>query len=200
MRAVIGRSVSVAFGDVSIAKAGSPDYLREMAVLDWISVIASIATSVGVLLAWRQLRLARVQATTQFEDGMTNQYRSLVATLPVKAMLGEELSGDELDENLSAFFCYFDLSNEQVFLRQQGRVSDETWPNWAEGITSNMALAGFTQAWERVRGKPVRRFDELAELLHHGSGFDPRGRSMGTSQASAGRQIPTRTPEAKDRR
>lgn len=161
-----------------------------MAVLDWITVVASLATSIGVLLAWRQLVLARQQATTQFEDGMTNQYRNLVGSLPVKAMLGEELSAEELDESLSAFFCYFDLSNEQVFLRQQGRVSPATWANWAEGISSNMALPGFRQAWERVRNKPVQRFDELRALLHHGSGFDPSGKSIGSSDDSPSRQIP----------
>lgn len=149
-----------------------------MSALDWIGVFASLATSVGVLLAWRQLVLSRQQLVTHFEDSLSTQYRDLLGSLPVKALLGDELSPEELDESLGVFFRYFDLSNEQVFLRQQGRVSRATWSNWAEGITSNLRLPAFRQAWDRTRNKPGKPFDELKALEHHGSGFDPIGKSI----------------------
>lgn len=53
--------------------------------MDWLSLIsagASVATSVGVFLAGWQIRLAKRQAKTQFEDELTRQYREITKEIP----------------------------------------------------------------------------------------------------------------------
>ena len=49
---------------------------------------------------------------------------------------------------------YFDLSNEEAFLRVQGRVRSEKWANWVEGIQQNMARPGFLHCVQRMLPAP----------------------------------------------
>jgi hypothetical protein len=108
-----------------------------------IGVIASVATAVGVFLAFRQLRLTKQQAITSFEDTISREYRELTTSIPTKALLGKELSDTEHEKALDGFYHYIDLSNEQIFLRQRGRVSLETWEFWRDGIKSNLCRPAF---------------------------------------------------------
>ncbi|TLU54327.1 MAG: hypothetical protein FDX02_04985, partial [Chlorobium sp.] len=98
---------------------------------DWIT---AISTMVGVVLVVFQLKTTKDIAQLQFEDSMAKEYRNLVHRLPTKALLGQELSDWEFQKAFDEFFHYIDLSNEQVFLRQQGKVGQEVWTNWSEGI------------------------------------------------------------------
>ena len=65
--------------------------------------------SLALRLRWEsaiavfQLWLSKKQAETVFGDSMTVQYREIVRGTPLAALLGEELSANELDENLGAF-------------------------------------------------------------------------------------------------
>lgn len=112
--------------------------------------IAAVATAGGVLLAARQLYLAKDQAQSQFEDSLNAQYRAIIEGLPLAGMLGHELSVTDLERALPVFYRYFDLSNEEAFLHAQGRVRSETWANWVEGIQQNMARPAFQQAWQSM--------------------------------------------------
>lgn len=58
--------------------------------------LAALATAIGVALAAWQLYLAKQQAQLAFEDSLNSQYRSLLAELPLKAMLGRQLTQAEL--------------------------------------------------------------------------------------------------------
>lgn len=171
-----------------------------MTALDWVSAIAAASTAVGVLLAWSQIRLVQKQSRTQFEDVLTAEYRRLVRSLPVKAMLGKGLDEAELEEHLATFFCYFDLCNEQVFLRQQGRISKATWENWREGIESNLALDAFRQARERVLGEPGKRFAELRALELSRFTLDPVGQRLDPPHRSSRETVPTETTRPAARR
>jgi hypothetical protein len=42
-------------------------------LLDLVATVASIATAVGIFFAWWQIRLAKQQATTQFEDSLAGE-------------------------------------------------------------------------------------------------------------------------------
>ena len=100
-----------------------------MSVASIISDAAGIATAVGVLFAAAQLMLARSQARTAFEDEVAGQYRSLIEPNLAAALLAP-LSAEDRGR-LESFYEYFDLSNEQVFLRVQGRVRRRTWVEWS---------------------------------------------------------------------
>jgi hypothetical protein len=142
-------------------------------LLNLIYALASVATAIGVFLAWRQLRLTKEQAITQFEDSMAKEYRELAAKIPTKALLGEALNAEEYEKTFDEFYHYIDLSNEEVFLRQQGRISQETWSNWLDGIKSNLSRPAFRKAWEEIKSQAKDSFKELRDLEASGFKDDP---------------------------
>jgi hypothetical protein len=79
----------------------------------------------GVWLAHRQLQTSSQIAQLQFEDALAKEYRELTNRLPTKVLLGSELEETEYPKAFDELFRYFDLSNEQVYLRQRGRISQE---------------------------------------------------------------------------
>jgi hypothetical protein len=137
-----------------------------------IQAFGSLATTVGVFLAWRELRRSERQALTDFEDGFSREYRELSQTLPVKALLGEPLVDKEAEEARPSFFRYFDLCNEQVFLRQNKRISKEAWSSWCSGIESNLKMSAFNSAWVSIKSK-TQSFAELKRLEASGFRDDP---------------------------
>ena len=139
-----------------------------------IGVIASVATAVGVFLAFRQLRLTKQQAITSFEDSISREYRELATRIPTKALLGEPLSDAEHEAALDEFYKYIDLSNEQTFLRQRGRVSLETWGFWCDGIKSNLCRPAFKRAWDEISQKADGDFSELRRLIKSDYKEDPK--------------------------
>lgn len=139
-----------------------------------IGTLSSVATAVGVGLAWWQLKLTKRQAKTQFEDGLAQQYREIIQKVPVKALLGEILTKEEYDETLKFFYHYIDLSNEQVFLRQTDKISDETWEIWQDGIKDTLSLPAFSEAWKHIKLKAPDRFEELRQLEAHEFKVDPK--------------------------
>jgi len=138
-----------------------------------LGAIASIATAVAVFLAWWQIREARQQTITGFEDGLAREYREIAQNIPVAALLGDELQEAEYTAALDDFYHYIDLSNEQVFLRQRGRVRKETWANWRDGIKSNLSRPAFRAAWELIKRKASGSFEELRRLEAEGYSTDP---------------------------
>src|SRR5258708_39067788 len=109
--------------------------------------VSHIATATGVFVAAWQLWRARRQSITTFEDSLAREYRELAATIPTKALLGEELTEQEYREHFDEFYRYFDLSNEQAFLHQRGRIRRSTWQFWRDGIASNLRRPAFRPAW-----------------------------------------------------
>jgi len=126
--------------------------------------IANAATAIGVAVAAWQIWLSRRQAVTDFEDGLNREYRTLLEQIPLDALLGGELSDDEHNDALPAFFRYIDLSNEQVFLRMCGRVSKYTWQSWREGIRNNLNKPSFSRAWREIKDRAPDSFSELRYL------------------------------------
>ena len=59
---------------------------------------------------------------------------------------------------------YIDLTNEQIFLRQYNRVSAKTWENWRDGIKSNLARPAFKRAWNEIKLRVPKSFEELRRL------------------------------------
>ena len=134
-------------------------------MLEVLSALANVATACAVMVAAWQLVLSQKQAVTTFEDSLAKEYRDIAATLPVKALLGETLSDSEHIDKFDEFYRYFDLCNQQAFLRQSGRVSDKTWTFWSEGIASNLKRPAFERAWSEVAARSSGDFSELRELV-----------------------------------
>jgi hypothetical protein len=140
----------------------------------FISDAAGVATALGVLFGAAQLLLSRGQARTSFEDQLTTQYRDIL-----KPALSEDLLaplGPEKQELVRPYYEYFDLCNEQVFLRMQGRVGRRTWREWQQGISANLGRGKIAEAWIAVADAEheFQDFDELRLLFRSGFGRDPR--------------------------
>jgi hypothetical protein len=128
------------------------------------SDIAPFATAVGVFIACWQIHRSAQQSRTDFEDELAKEYRQLARDIPVDALLGGELSQHEQEKALKVFYQYVDLSNEQTFLRKNGRVSKQTWLFWRDGIKSNLERPSFNKAWQQIKLKAPKSFEELCDL------------------------------------
>jgi hypothetical protein len=133
--------------------------------VDLVRAAASIATALGIFAAGWQLYLTKRQAVTQFEDQLTSQYREIARRLPLIALLGEELDDPAYEAALPDFYHYFDLSNEQAFLRRQRRITPRTWSNWLDGIQQNLRRPSFARAWAEVCSRAPDSFTELRKLM-----------------------------------
>lgn len=141
--------------------------------LQLFEVLASSATAFGVVVVAFQFRQAKIQAQTAFEDDYTRQYRDIIQRIPVRALLSEPLDVDSFEKALNEIYNYFDLTNEQVFLRKERRVTTTTWMNWRDGIRSNMALPAFDRAWMLIEEQAPDYFQELRRLQEGGYREDP---------------------------
>ena len=136
-----------------------------MTLYETIQAGTSVIMAIGVLVAARQLALSKQEAQSQFEDSLTTQYRKISRRLPLAVLLGKPLEGDALDRSLRSFYEYFDLSNEEAFLAEQGRLRPVTWRNWLEGIQQHLARPAFQQAWRKLEPDLDGSFDALRKIL-----------------------------------
>jgi hypothetical protein len=145
---------------------------------DLFGTLASIATAFGIFLGIYQIKLSRDQDKTQFEDSSAKEYRDIAAQIPTKAFFGEELSKDEYENALQSFYRYLDLSNEQIHLRRNNRITLKTWNEWKGGIKSNLTkYPAFSRAWEKIK-KSSGDFQELRQLELNDFEGDPRSRNF----------------------
>jgi hypothetical protein len=138
-----------------------------------LQLLATAATAVGVFLVCLQLRLAKRQAVTAFEDNLAREFRETIDELPVKVLLGDQLDEHEQQEHLDEFYHYIDLTNEQVFLRLIGRISLHTWIYWCDGIQALLSLPAFAHAWTNIKKRAPASFHELRRLEAEGFKTDP---------------------------
>jgi hypothetical protein len=140
----------------------------------FVGCCSSCATTVAVFILIWQIILARIQASTQFEDSLSREYRDLAQELPTQALLSENLTPDEQAKKLDEFYHYIDLTNEQVFLRQRGRIRKNTWLYWRDGIRSNLKRPAFEKAWVEIETRDPHSFSELKRLEMTEFADDPR--------------------------
>ncbi|HYD02141.1 MAG TPA: hypothetical protein VEB22_13020 [Phycisphaerales bacterium] len=157
-------------------------------ILQTIASLTGIATSTSMIIAYRQLKLATRNSQLTFEDALAREYRQIGSRVPLRAVLGEDLSDAAIEAALPEFFWYFDLSNQQVFLRRNDRVSDLAWGVWAEGIRANMARPAFAKAWRTIAEAQPSLFADLRWFLAQADGVrDDRSRPADAAGAARGR-------------
>jgi hypothetical protein len=138
-----------------------------------INTVANVVMATGALLILWQIRESRLNAITSFEDAMDKEYRELIRRLPTQLMLGSDLTESLIQEHLDEFYYYFDLCNQQAFLRQRKRVRPSTWTYWSDGMRSNFERPAFHRAWDLVKEKAPGDFGELRQLECLGFKSDP---------------------------
>ena len=123
-----------------------------------LTALGALVTAAGVLVAVRQVKAAETNvrqaeklAQADFEDDLAREYRQIVHQLPAVAFY--ESGRLELDDELrNAFYRYFDLSNEQLYLAD--RIASATGRQ-GTGATGSAARCGFPCS--RRRGRRSRR-------------------------------------------
>lgn len=140
--------------------------------MDWLNTlnaVAQLATAIAVFVAGYQILQTKRQAKTEFEDNLSKEYREIALTLPLEALLGEKLEGDEIKKYLANFYRYFDFTNYQIFLNDKKRINARTWAEWENGIKSNLNKPAFRDAWEQISERMnksiVVDFDEIRRFL-----------------------------------
>jgi hypothetical protein len=149
------------------------DGRSDLVIKDLLEVCTALATAIGVIFVAWQLWQTKRQAVTSFEDHLAREYRDLAKEIPASALLGQELQKDEFLEVRELIYNYIDLTNEQVFLRQIGRVSKETWEYWLDGIKSNLSRQIFARVWTEVKAGVPESFQELRRLEKEAFASDP---------------------------
>ena len=138
--------------------------------VEYFEALTSFATAILAFLAWRQIVLIRKQATTTFEDSLTEHYRRIMESIPTEVWLRSELNTIDLERHdhcRDAIYRYFDLCNEQALLYNMKRVREDAWIEWCKGIRGNMDLPAFKEVWAQVREKCPDNFAELRALVGH---------------------------------
>jgi hypothetical protein len=152
--------------------AGSLKHM-EIPWIDLLNASASVATAAGVFIAVWQIKLQIRQQVTDFEDDLDREYREIALSLPIEALLGETLPAQKQEDSLEQFHRYFDLSNQQVFLRQVGRITDPRWSTWVDEIQINLAKPAFRSAWEEIKSRAPGEFTLLRRLESTAFDTDP---------------------------
>ncbi|HEX4187087.1 MAG TPA: hypothetical protein VHY83_04230 [Solirubrobacteraceae bacterium] len=126
--------------------------------------VAAIATALGVTIVAVQLWYTRRQERVALEDRLTREYREITLRLPPEAFFDprEGMTSSQAPSfrhHLELDLHYIDLTNQQIFLRSQRRVSRRTWNMWREGIEDNLKYRpAFRGAWEYIDEHAWRSF------------------------------------------
>ena len=137
-----------------------------------MELITSVFTVLGVIFIGWQVYLTKKQAQTQLEDEMVQEYRAIIREIPSSVLLGIEAEENQAPKIRELIYNYIDLSNQQVFLRQQGRISKNTWIFWCDGMKANLKLREFENVWKEIK-QSEHSFSELRKL-EEGFSSDPK--------------------------
>ncbi len=141
--------------------------------MNW-DTFASIATAIGVGIAAWQIWESKKLTSAAFEDSYDQQYRELIYTIPVNALLGKPLSEAEEISARESVYNYLDLCNEQIYQRKKNRISEDRWNEWALGIKENINRPYIKQVWEEVKDCAPDSFSFIERLERDSFGSDPR--------------------------
>ena len=162
--------------------------------------LVNVAVVAGIVFAAWQVLVARAQARANFEQLFVQQYRDVVARIPLEALLGEAIDYKRRDPGecgrsaRRAFYDYFELCEDELFYAKRQRpwirrVSRRTWRDWEAGIRTHLALPAFRSAWDDISAAvSAERFTELRRWIAE----QPACRSNSTSTDRAGAVIEDR--------
>lgn len=144
-----------------------------MEISELLRVVASGATAIGVAIAAWQIWRNAEQTKTSFEDSLNMEYRELMRPIPLKALIGENVTDEESEAAKEAIYNYLDFCNQQVFLRKQKRIRKSTWSEWQAGMKINLGLPLFAEVAENVFADLPNIFNELKMVQKSNFKTDP---------------------------
>ncbi|MGE5624618.1 MAG: hypothetical protein ACM3ZT_03625 [Bacillota bacterium] len=139
-----------------------------------ITLVTDVVTLIALLIAVFSLWQARALSQTEFEDSLSAEYREIIHRIPVEALGGKKLARYKRAAALDDIYNYVDFTNEQLFLRSKGRISDPVWREWTFGIRSNMERPLFRDTWDEIKAMFPQDFAELKRFERSGYREDPK--------------------------
>ena len=137
-----------------------------------ILVVCGIATVIVAMVAvFIEIKGVRDQLWLHTFAEYTRRYSEIAEKLPSESRHPEGhfslegLSQDRRDEIMNAARAYLNLCSEEFYLHDRGRVDDETWGIWQEGMQATFKLPWIQQTWTilRVEYESVPGFCEFLE-------------------------------------
>lgn len=146
-------------------------------MIDWdvlssaATAFGSIVTAIGVAFGAWQIRLAKMQSQAEFEDSLDQQYRVISMELPVDVLIGKEVKEEQKERVRELIYNYFDLANEQSYLRAKGRICKITWSSWCVGMKIHFSRPAFSSVYDEII--ECSSFTYLKRLVDSGFKSDP---------------------------
>ena len=140
--------------------------------------IALIVTAVGVLGVVLGLRQNYRERLRQFETKYVERYWKILDKLSIEALSGYCPDKITEDDN-KAIRGYILLCEDELEMRENGYIADNTYKLWADGIQSQFQQPMFEKIWKQV-GEEVEQhrtfpYIHLHRLLNEEgiSDYDP---------------------------
>lgn len=131
-----------------------------------------IVIIVGLGLTFYQLKQYEKGQKTALENDLNQEYRKIWREVDSQLLMDPEYGregGNPLSENeRDAIYSYVDLTNQQIFLRKRGRITNSRWKDWEAGMETMIKHPPIGETWEDIKketnSEHGRDFDELREL------------------------------------
>jgi hypothetical protein len=114
-----------------------------------IGDIALIVTAIGVLGVVLGLRQSYRERLRQFEAMYVQRYWMILDRLSIDALSGSY--PDKItDDDDKAIRSYLLLCEDELEMRENGYIADNTYKLWAEGIGSQLKQQMFEKVWNQL--------------------------------------------------
>lgn len=131
-------------------------------IADIVVALFTVAATVGVFFLFDQVRLQRKQLHRDLENLYVERYWTVLDRL--------EATKSGSRERGRAVVAYLGLCEDQCDMRQQDRITDETWANWGPSIHSQLLIEEFASV---MRKQPEDRLAHLRQMMVLGVAYDP---------------------------
>ena len=143
-----------------------------------ISDIALFITAIGVLGAVFGLRQNYLERLQQFEGKYVARYWDILDQLSLDALRGScpDLISEEDNKSMRSYIL---LCEDELEMRKNGYISDDTYQLWADGIKGQLQQPMFRKAWQEVKDEAASNhnfpYKHLRQLLNEENAdiYDP---------------------------
>ncbi len=115
-----------------------------------ISDIALFVTAIGVLGVVFGLRQSYLERLQHFEWKYVDRYWQILDRLSLDVLKGIRPGPMSVTDNESTR-CYILLCEDELEMRGNGYISDQTYDLWADGIRTQFQQSPFKEIWMQVQ-------------------------------------------------
>jgi hypothetical protein len=121
-----------------------------MQLIGIVQLTANIAASIGIIYGAIQIFQNKKLRNVEFENTINDEYRSIIKEIPWDVFVGKELENNEHYKRMDDYYRYFDLSNNEIILRMNKRISYKMWKEWESGIKDFLKKIEIEKAYNEI--------------------------------------------------